>query len=103
MFVTTVKEQLHVVLAMSPIGNEFRNRLRMFPALVNCCTINWFQVGNTMYLADSTHPPGYVHMSEIISNLTQCFDHNSLKYDLQAIDMNDQIYENPFMLLDYWF
>ncbi|XP_071441952.1 dynein axonemal heavy chain 7 [Hetaerina americana] len=43
MFVTTVKEQLHVVLAMSPIGNEFRNRLRMFPALVSCCTINWFQ------------------------------------------------------------
>ncbi|XP_046403326.1 dynein axonemal heavy chain 7 [Ischnura elegans] len=43
LFVNSVKEQLHVVLAMSPIGSEFRNRLRMFPALVNCCTINWFQ------------------------------------------------------------
>lgn len=43
-FVQIVKEQLHVVLAMSPIGESFRNRIRKFPALVNCCTIDWFQV-----------------------------------------------------------
>ena len=29
---------------MSPIGDAFRNRLRKFPSLVNCCTIDWFQV-----------------------------------------------------------
>lgn len=29
---------------MSPIGDAFRNRLRMFPSLINCCTIDWFQV-----------------------------------------------------------
>lgn len=28
---------------MSPIGEGFRNRLRMFPSLINCCTIDWFQ------------------------------------------------------------
>ena len=27
---------------MSPIGEAFRNRLRNFPSLVNCCTIDWF-------------------------------------------------------------
>lgn len=27
---------------LSPIGDVFRARLRMFPALVNCCTIDWF-------------------------------------------------------------
>ena len=27
---------------MSPMGDAFRNRLRMFPALVNVCTIDWF-------------------------------------------------------------
>lgn len=43
-FVERVRDQLHVVLAMSPIGDAFRNRVRMFPSLVNCCTINWFQV-----------------------------------------------------------
>ena len=44
LFVERVRDQLHVVLAMSPIGDAFRTRLRMFPSLVNCCTIDWFQV-----------------------------------------------------------
>ena len=43
-FVDRVRDQLHIVLAMSPIGDAFRNRLRKFPSLVNCCTIDWFQV-----------------------------------------------------------
>ncbi|KAL1123751.1 hypothetical protein AAG570_001524 [Ranatra chinensis] len=42
-FLQIVREQLHVVLAFSPIGDGFRIRLRKFPALVNCCTIDWFQ------------------------------------------------------------
>uniref|UniRef100_A0ABI7Y3R0 EF-hand domain-containing protein n=1 Tax=Felis catus TaxID=9685 RepID=A0ABI7Y3R0_FELCA len=43
MFLDRCRNQLHVVLAMSPIGDAFRIRLRKFPALVNCCTIDWFQ------------------------------------------------------------
>lgn len=27
---------------MSPIGEDFRRRLRMFPSLVNCCAIDYF-------------------------------------------------------------
>lgn len=27
---------------MSPVGEAFRRRLRTFPALVNCTTIDWF-------------------------------------------------------------
>lgn len=45
MFLERCRSQLHVVLAMSPIGDTFRSRLRRFPALINCCTIDWFQVG----------------------------------------------------------
>ena len=37
-----IRANLHLVLAMSPIGDVFRDRLRMFPSLVNCCTIDWF-------------------------------------------------------------
>ena len=44
MFIQRCRDQLHIVLAMSPIGDTFRNRLRKFPSLVNCCTIDWFQV-----------------------------------------------------------
>ena len=43
-FVKMTKEKLHVVLCMSPVGDAFRERLRQFPSLVNCCTIDWFQV-----------------------------------------------------------
>ncbi|XP_048465622.1 dynein axonemal heavy chain 3 [Rhincodon typus] len=43
-FIEKVKANLHVVLVMSPIGDAFRNRLRMFPSLINCCTIDWFKV-----------------------------------------------------------
>ncbi|XP_055336177.1 dynein axonemal heavy chain 7-like isoform X2 [Paramacrobiotus metropolitanus] len=42
-FVARVRNQLHVVLCMSPIGEAFRTRLRKFPSIVNCCTIDWFQ------------------------------------------------------------
>ncbi|KAA8590936.1 hypothetical protein FQN60_001879 [Etheostoma spectabile] len=42
-FVARCKENLHVVVAFSPIGDAFRNRLRQFPSLINCCTIDWFQ------------------------------------------------------------
>ena len=37
-----VRENLHIVLCMSPIGAGFRTRCRMFPSLVKCCTIDWF-------------------------------------------------------------
>eukprot|EP00930_Biecheleria_cincta_P074768 TRINITY_DN6197_c0_g1_i1.p1 TRINITY_DN6197_c0_g1~~TRINITY_DN6197_c0_g1_i1.p1 ORF type:complete len:4188 (+),score=808.10 TRINITY_DN6197_c0_g1_i1:1794-12566(+) len=41
-FVDMCKKNLHLVLAFSPIGENFRRRVRMFPSLVNCCTIDWF-------------------------------------------------------------
>ena len=42
-FIERVKKNLHIIICMSPIGEAFRTRLRQFSALVNCCTIDWFQ------------------------------------------------------------
>ncbi|XP_070559259.1 dynein axonemal heavy chain 3-like isoform X5 [Ptychodera flava] len=42
-FIERVRRHLHIVLTFSPIGDAFRNRLRMFPSLINCCTIDWFK------------------------------------------------------------
>lgn len=41
-FVERSRQNMHVVLAFSPIGEAFRRRLRMFPSIVNCSTIDWF-------------------------------------------------------------
>jgi len=37
-----IKKNIHMIIAMSPLGEIFRARLRKFPSLVNCCTIDWF-------------------------------------------------------------
>ena len=41
-FTSKVKQNLHIVLAMSPTGSNLSERIRNFPSLVNCCTIDWF-------------------------------------------------------------
>ena len=41
-YIIRVRRNLHVCLCMSPLGNTFRDRLRNFPSIVNCCTADWF-------------------------------------------------------------
>ncbi|KAL7044814.1 hypothetical protein ACKWTF_002067 [Chironomus riparius] len=66
MFVNLVREQLHVVLSMSPIGSAFRNRVRKFPAIVNCCTIDWFQPWpDDALLAVASRFLGNIELSDI--------------------------------------
>jgi len=50
LFVQIIRDQLHIVVTMSPIGDAFRNRIRKFPALVNCCTIDWLQVLKSLFI-----------------------------------------------------
>lgn len=40
--ISRVRANLHIVICMSPVGDALRRRCRMFPSLVNCCTIDWF-------------------------------------------------------------
>ncbi|EDQ84603.1 uncharacterized protein MONBRDRAFT_39235 [Monosiga brevicollis MX1] len=41
-FVNRCADNLHVVLAMSPVGEKLRTRCRNFPGLVNSTVIDWF-------------------------------------------------------------
>lgn len=34
MFIKMIKRNMHVVMCMSPLGEEYRNRIRQFPSLV---------------------------------------------------------------------
>jgi len=42
-FISEIRKNLHVCLAFSPVGDDFRLRALKFPALVNCTVIDWFQ------------------------------------------------------------
>ncbi|KAL0220777.1 hypothetical protein RCL1_000631 [Eukaryota sp. TZLM3-RCL] len=41
-FINRVRSNLHVVLCLSPIGQEFRLRVRQYPSFVSTTTIDWF-------------------------------------------------------------
>ena len=42
-FQDRVKNNLHIVLCFSPVGDKFRSRALKFPGLISGCTINWLQ------------------------------------------------------------
>ncbi|CAD2221546.1 hypothetical protein AGDE_15507 [Angomonas deanei] len=43
LFVERCRKHMHIVLCFSPLGSTLRERLRKFPSLVNCTTIDWFR------------------------------------------------------------
>ena len=36
------RRNLHLILIMSPAGNQLQNYFRKYPSLVNCTSIDWF-------------------------------------------------------------
>lgn len=50
LFVERVRKNLHIAFTMTPIGENFRKYMRMFPSLVNCCTIDWFAMKTSLLL-----------------------------------------------------
>jgi len=40
-YINRVRNNLHIVLAMSPVGNALRTRIRNFPSFANNFTIDW--------------------------------------------------------------
>lgn len=54
-----VKSHLRIALTFSFVGDAFRDRLRAFPALVNCTTIDWF----TAWPDDALQAVAYQYLS----------------------------------------
>ncbi|OQR83181.1 sporangia induced dynein heavy chain [Achlya hypogyna] len=91
-YIVRVRRNIHLVICMSPIGNAFRDRLRMFPSLVNCCTIDWFSEWPaealnsvaTAILGDGNLKLGSAaqmqHLVEVIKCIHQSVEHKSKEY-----------------------
>ena len=41
---STLNSNLHVILCLSPAGSTFRDTIRRYQSIRNCCTIDWFGV-----------------------------------------------------------
>jgi dynein heavy chain len=41
-FINRVRDKLHIVLCLSPVGEKFRTRALKFPGLISGCSVDWF-------------------------------------------------------------
>ena len=79
-FIKLIRKNLHVVLAFSPVGDDFRNRAKKFPALVNCTVIGKRRQPISMALGHDNYfictrttlrPHSFVvHISWLVSSAT---------------------------------
>lgn len=60
-FVQEVRRNLHCVLCFSPVGEAIRTRLRKFPSLITCMTIDWFPA----WPDDALHTVAKSFLSEV--------------------------------------
>ena len=92
LFNQKTRQNLHIVLAFSPVGQKLRNRCRQFPSIINCCTIDWFErwpdealssVANKEFVANEQ-----IGIKEFIDKLSDMcvYVHNSV------IDYSDSFY-----------
>ena len=92
-YLNRVRRNLHVVLCMSPLGDAFRTRLRMFPALVNCCTIDWFAAWPSEALSSvamSALTEEELNLNNIPA-VVKMFQHIHLSVEKESVDFKEKL------------
>lgn len=100
---------MHIVLAFSPVSDQFRNRCRQFPSIINCCTIDWYNpwpsealysVAHRQYQANETQLGIAEHLDSLCQASVEI--HNSVtaaSADFQA-ELRRKNYTTPTSYLD---
>lgn len=106
-FVDRVRDNLHIVLCMSPVGDALRIRCRKFPSLVDCCTLDWFSSWpeaallsvSTKLLSDYNLPSEEVRfgLAEMCKEVHLSSGILAIKFDQQ---LKRKVYTTPKSYLD---
>ncbi|KAL4237693.1 Dynein heavy chain 14 [Mactra antiquata] len=96
-FIQRVKENLHVVLALSPAGGRFRQRCRMNPALINCCTIDWYDEWDDEAMLSVADV--FFENAEFIADKDTDIQELKKKVGAMCVDMHKSIGD---MSIKYW-
>ena len=106
-FIDRVRDRLHIILCMSPVGDALRVRCRKFPSLVDCCTLDWFSAWprdallsvSTRLLYDVPLPNELVR-----KGLTEMFPEIHLSAETKAaqfeLELKRKVYTTPKSYLD---
>lgn len=113
-FLQRAKKRLHLVISTSPVGQHFRQRCRSNPALINCCTIDWYDtwpLDALQSIASSfmeTTDLGIVEVADKITlrnNLSKLFVaiHNSVEGEAKVYfeEMHRRFYTTPTTYMEY--
>jgi dynein heavy chain len=106
-YVNKCRNNLHIVLAMSPSGSKLRLRCRNFPGLVSNAVIDWFfpwpadalQKVAEFFLSEEALPED--HRSEIIQHLVFTHQNVTKAASLFAEELRRFYYVTPKNYLDY--
>jgi dynein heavy chain len=90
-YLTQVKLNIHMIIAMTPLS---RSRLRNFPSIVNCCTIDWFfewpeeallGVGRGQILAED------LELEEALDGCVNMFKNIHKSVEEKSLEFKDQL------------
>jgi dynein heavy chain len=108
-FVQICRENLHIVLAFSPVGDQFRNRCRQFPSIINCCTIDWYNpwpsealysVAHRQYAAQETQLGIAEHLDVLCQASVEIHTSVSIASEECYAELRRRNYTTPTSYLD---
>jgi dynein heavy chain len=105
-FFDRVKDNLHLSICMSPVGDKFKDYTRNFPALINNTTIDWFMAWPEEALIEVAE--SYISRMDIDDQYKQplakmagfIFDQVKKQSDKMALELKRIYYVTPTNFID---
>ncbi|KAM6459278.1 dynein axonemal heavy chain 14 [Liasis olivaceus] len=88
-FLQRVCHNLHIVLTISPTGVVFHQHCRTYPAIVNCCTVDWYE---------NWPEEALCHIAKSYFSQNETFRNENLRNVL--IHMTVNIHKNVSMIIE---